>query len=171
MSVVDVSNSSLTPLEELPRATQSNPLGFDELTLARREREIANITKDYPTVPPKFIETAWDFVATSKSEEEALEYFRSAADPSRLLDCAAALCDEDGGCGVDVERGSMLLWDPCLREEAAEWHYFMHYSARCQDFIGVHVWRREVLATRDGENCTTIEHPHATCDAACRVIR
>ena len=73
MSVVDVSNSSLTPLEELPRATQSNPLGFDEVTLARREREIANIMKDYPTVPPKFIETAWDFVATSKSEEDALE--------------------------------------------------------------------------------------------------
>ena len=73
MSVVDISNSSLTPLEELPRATQSNPLGFDELTLARREREIANIMKDYPNVPPKFIETAWDFVATSKSEEDALE--------------------------------------------------------------------------------------------------
>ena len=73
MSVVDISNSSLTPLEELPRATQSNPLGFDEVTLARREREIANIMKDYPTVPPKFIETAWDFVATSKSEEDALE--------------------------------------------------------------------------------------------------
>ena len=54
MSVVDVSNSSLTPLEELPRATQSNPLGYDEITLARREREIANIMKDYPTVPPKF---------------------------------------------------------------------------------------------------------------------
>ena len=73
MSVVDISNSSLTPLEELPRATQSNPLGFDEVTLARREREIANIMKDYPTVPPKFIEIAWDFVATSKSEEDALE--------------------------------------------------------------------------------------------------
>ena len=70
---LDVSNSSLTPLKELPRATQSNPLGFDELTLARREREIANIMKDYPNVPPKFIETAWDFVASSKSEEEALE--------------------------------------------------------------------------------------------------
>jgi len=73
MSVVDISNSALTPLEELPRATQSNPLGFDEVTLARREREIANIMKDYPNVPPKFIETAWDFVASSKSEEEALE--------------------------------------------------------------------------------------------------
>ena len=71
--IYDLSNSSLTPLEELPRATQSNPLGFDELTLARREREIANIMKDYPNVPPKFIETAWDFVATSKSEEDALE--------------------------------------------------------------------------------------------------
>ena len=73
MSAVDISNSSLTPLEELPRATQSNPLGFDGVTLARREREIANIMKDYPNVPPKFIETAWDFVATSKSEEDALE--------------------------------------------------------------------------------------------------
>ena len=70
---LDVSNSSLTPLKELPRATQSNPLGFDELTLARREREIANIMKDYPNVPPKFIETAWDFVASSKTEEDALE--------------------------------------------------------------------------------------------------
>ena len=73
MSSVDLSNSSLIPLEEIPRATQSNPLGFDELTLARREREIANIMKDYPNVAPKFIETAWDFVASSKSEEEALE--------------------------------------------------------------------------------------------------
>ena len=41
MSSVDLSNSSLIPLEEIPRATQSNPLGFDEITLARREREIA----------------------------------------------------------------------------------------------------------------------------------
>ena len=61
------------PLDELPRATQNNPLTFDVLTLSRREREIAAIMKDYPNVPPKFIETAWDFVATSKSEEDALE--------------------------------------------------------------------------------------------------
>jgi|TARA_R110000772_G_scaffold266966_2_gene390168 hypothetical protein len=63
---------TLTPLEDLPRATPSNPLNFDELTLARREREIALIMKDYPNVPPKMIETAWDYVATSKSEEDAL---------------------------------------------------------------------------------------------------
>ena len=71
--IYDISNESLIPLEEIPRATQSNPLGFDELTMARREREIANIMKDYPNVAPKFIETAWDFVQSSNSEEEALE--------------------------------------------------------------------------------------------------
>ena len=67
---------TLTPLEDLPRATPSNPLNFDELTLARREREIALIMKDYPNVPPKMIETAWDYVATSKSEEEAFEQIK-----------------------------------------------------------------------------------------------
>ena len=75
--VFDISNSTLVPLEEMPRAKARNPLNFDEETLAKRERDIKAIMRDYPGITPKMIETAWDYVQSCESEEEAMKEVKS----------------------------------------------------------------------------------------------
>jgi uncharacterized protein (DUF433 family) len=61
-----------TPLEQMPRHEGTNPLMYDDLTLARRDKEIKAIMKDYPNETPANIQMAWDFVYSLGGEEEAM---------------------------------------------------------------------------------------------------
>ena len=61
------------PLAEMPRHEASNPLNYDDLTLARRNKEISAIMKDYPDQSPSAIQMAWDFVYLQGSDEEAMK--------------------------------------------------------------------------------------------------
>ena len=59
-------------LENMPRHEASNPLNYDDLTLARRNKEISAIIKDYPNENPSSIQMAWDFVYLQGSDEAAM---------------------------------------------------------------------------------------------------
>ena len=61
------------PLDEMPRHEASNPLNYDYLTLARRNKEISAIMKDYPDQSPSAIQMAWDFVYLQGSDEAAMK--------------------------------------------------------------------------------------------------
>ena len=68
-----MSEEDLVDFKNIPRATEANHFNYDELTLARRTREIEAAAKDYPNLNVKQIEMVWDFIQTSESEERAME--------------------------------------------------------------------------------------------------
>jgi len=66
-------NGNPVSLENMPRHEASNPLKYDDLTLARRDKEILAIMKDYPNEAPSAIQMAWDFVYLQGSDEAAMK--------------------------------------------------------------------------------------------------
>jgi hypothetical protein len=60
------------PVENMPRYVGSNPLKYDDLTLARREKEIKAIMKDYPNETPANIQMAWDFIYIQGGDDAAM---------------------------------------------------------------------------------------------------
>jgi len=68
----EIISTDEVPLNEMPRHEASNPLNYDDLTLARRNKEISAIMKDYPDQSPNAIQMAWDFVFLQGSDEAAM---------------------------------------------------------------------------------------------------
>lgn len=71
--IISTDDENPVPLNEMPRHEASNPLNYDDLTLARREKEISAIIKDYPNENPSSIQMAWDFVYLQGSDEAAMK--------------------------------------------------------------------------------------------------
>tara|TARA_R100000541_G_scaffold30864_1_gene39767 strand:+ start:1472 stop:1765 length:294 start_codon:yes stop_codon:yes gene_type:complete len=70
--IISTDDGNPVPLKNMPRHEASNPLNHDPLTLARREKEISAIIKDYPKENPASIQMAWDFVYLQGSDEAAM---------------------------------------------------------------------------------------------------
>tara|TARA_R110000823_G_scaffold105443_1_gene223835 strand:- start:1727 stop:2068 length:342 start_codon:yes stop_codon:yes gene_type:complete len=47
-----------------------NPCGFDDATLRRRDNELKELTKLYPSTPPAMLEVAWNFHEFTPKEEQ-----------------------------------------------------------------------------------------------------
>tara|TARA_R100000541_G_scaffold27854_1_gene37200 strand:+ start:991 stop:1275 length:285 start_codon:yes stop_codon:yes gene_type:complete len=69
----EIISTDEVPLDEMPRHEASNPLNYDDITLARRNKEISAIMKDYPDQSPNAIQMAWDFVYLQGSDEAAMK--------------------------------------------------------------------------------------------------
>ena len=62
-----------TPSEIWPRHKEGNQMNWDPVTLARREKDIIAMRKDYPKVPPLWCEWLWDMnEKTGKVEIERI---------------------------------------------------------------------------------------------------
>jgi len=55
--------------EEFERYKEPNPFNYSELELAKRKKALIDAEKDFPNVPPKWIEWLYD-VLEQKGEEE-----------------------------------------------------------------------------------------------------
>lgn len=66
---LDTSHDNIVPFEEIPRYEEKNLLGYDDETLARKNRELKNILKDYPEHNKKFVGDIWDVVENMTNEE------------------------------------------------------------------------------------------------------
>ena len=76
-----------TPLEDMPRHEGTNPLNYDEMTLARREVEIKSIMRDYPNETPANIQMAWDYITSFGDDKAAMvEIKRLEATPAAPRD-------------------------------------------------------------------------------------
>ena len=71
--IISTEDGTPVSLENMPRHEASNPLKYDDLTLARRDKEISAIMKDYPNEAPSAIQMAWDFVYLQGSDEAAMK--------------------------------------------------------------------------------------------------
>jgi len=56
-------------VEGVPRYVAPNPYNYDKLQIATRTSAIKAMIKDYPTVPPMWVEWLYD-VITNKPQEE-----------------------------------------------------------------------------------------------------
>lgn len=56
-------------IEEMPRYKAANPFNYDNLTLAKRKKEVDAACKDYPNVPASMIEMGWDLVQNNPEAE------------------------------------------------------------------------------------------------------
>jgi len=56
-------------IDGIPRHKQENPYKYTEVQLAKRKGDIRAMIKDYPTVPPMWVEWIYD-VITNKPQEE-----------------------------------------------------------------------------------------------------
>jgi hypothetical protein len=56
-------------IEEMPRYEAPNPFKYDNLTLAKRKKDVEAASRDYPNVPPSMIEMAWDLIQNNPEEE------------------------------------------------------------------------------------------------------
>lgn len=56
----DVENDVQTPDQIMPRYEPDNPYKWSNSTLAKREREVIQMQKDYPKVPPMWCYWLWD---------------------------------------------------------------------------------------------------------------
>lgn len=55
-------NKEEIPFEEIPRYKYKNPLKYDELTLAKRQREVTQGMREYPQVSRQQMEDIWDYI-------------------------------------------------------------------------------------------------------------
>tara|TARA_R110000824_G_scaffold224680_1_gene412369 strand:- start:4356 stop:4766 length:411 start_codon:yes stop_codon:yes gene_type:complete len=58
-----------TPDQIFPRHKEDNPFKFSNSTLARREKEVIQMQKDYPLVPPIWCYWLWDMNETAEPGE------------------------------------------------------------------------------------------------------
>jgi hypothetical protein len=66
-----MTDCSFTSIDEMPRYEAPNPFKYDNLTLAKRKKEVEAAFRDYPHVPPSMIEMAWDLIQNNSEEEIA----------------------------------------------------------------------------------------------------
>jgi hypothetical protein len=60
--------TEFSTIDEMPRYQRDEPFNYDNLTLAKRKKEIDAAAKDYPNVPPSMIEMAWDLIQNNTDE-------------------------------------------------------------------------------------------------------
>lgn len=60
--------TEFSTIDEMPRYQHEDPFNYDNLTLAKRKKEIEAAAKDYPNVPPSMIEMAWDLIQNNTEE-------------------------------------------------------------------------------------------------------
>lgn len=56
-------------LEEIPRHQPENPFKYSKLQLAERSKTLKAMERDYPNVPPGWLEMVYDFVSNTPEEE------------------------------------------------------------------------------------------------------
>jgi NADH:ubiquinone oxidoreductase subunit len=55
---------------DLPRHQKANPYNYTKVQLAKRERDIKALLKDYPKVPPMWVEWMYDVVENMPKDEQ-----------------------------------------------------------------------------------------------------
>lgn len=67
--MAEASETQITIDETIPRHQPDNPFGYDEIKLAERKKAIRDAEKDYPNVPPMWIEWMYDIIENTPAEE------------------------------------------------------------------------------------------------------
>jgi NADH:ubiquinone oxidoreductase subunit len=62
-------NSEDTTTIEIPRYKPNNPFNYSEFDKSKRAKAIRDAEKDYPTVPPMWIEWLYDVIENKDPEE------------------------------------------------------------------------------------------------------
>jgi len=62
----------------IPRAQRPNPYKYDNLQMAKRDKAINDMTKDFPSIPYKWLEWLYDTIE-NKPREEVDEIIKSGA--------------------------------------------------------------------------------------------
>lgn len=57
-------------LDEFPRYEKPNKFNYDDLTLARKNKEMRELIRDFPDVSPFYIEMFWDLLENASPEEK-----------------------------------------------------------------------------------------------------
>ena len=55
--------------EEIPRATRPNPWNYTNLQQATKDKAVKDAVRDYPNLPPKWIEWMYDIVENKPKTE------------------------------------------------------------------------------------------------------
>lgn len=61
--------TEFSTIDEMPRYEAPNPFNYDNLTLAKRKKEVETASRDYPNVPQSMIEMAWDLIQNNPEAE------------------------------------------------------------------------------------------------------
>jgi len=56
-------------MDNIPRHKQENPFDYSDLELAKRKKAILDASRDYPHLPPSWVEMAYDIVENNEFEE------------------------------------------------------------------------------------------------------
>lgn len=79
-------------VDNIPRHKPDNPFNYTKMQLAQRSKAIKDAEKDYPNIPPSWIEMMYD-VVENKSKEEVEEIINSGAweTPAKVRDVPQTL--------------------------------------------------------------------------------
>lgn len=79
---------------KIPHYKPNNPLHFSDLQLAKRKRDVSAAERDYPHLPPAWIEMAWDLIESDPQNIEAKIAEWSRTEPKQRQFGGAVKCME-----------------------------------------------------------------------------
>lgn len=90
--MTDLTHSNPDHVDNIPRHKSENPFNYTKMQLAHRSKAIKDAEKDYPGIPPTWIEMMYD-VVENKSKEEIEEIINSGAweTPAKVRDIPETL--------------------------------------------------------------------------------
>jgi len=99
-------------LKEIPRYEMPNPRGYTNLELEEKAKRIKNLEKEYPNVPPYWMDMLYDYL--SKKDDEELKKMINedkhgeAAKNPRIPEPAEIGITIEKGKDQDVEKHELL---------------------------------------------------------------
>ena len=58
-----------TQTEEIPHHQAENPYNYTKIQLARRTKDVKELEKHYPSLPPSWLDMVWDYCENTDPEE------------------------------------------------------------------------------------------------------